>query len=170
MSRILRFGFVAILAIPSILYSQWICIGKDGKPCTDKDVDEMVCLPEKAPANLTLAHDVRLQGTLLDSTGAAVDFDKVISDSHTVVQLRNPKTGETLFDVPLRANGGFEFEVVPAGTYRLIAVWMKNGKLRRLPLADQPSEMSCTADKECRITAVISFHGTDNPVDSCPPK
>ena len=170
MSRLFRFAFVAFLAIPSILYSQWICIGKDGKPCTDKDVDAMVCQPEKAPANLTVAHDVRLQGTLLDSIGAAVDFDKVIPDSHTIVQLRNPKTRETLFAVPLSANGVFEFEVVPAGTYRLIVVWMKNGKLLRLPLADQPSEMSCTADKECRVTAVIGFHGTDNPIDSCPPK
>jgi hypothetical protein len=163
---------LAALALlgPVELRSQWVCIRKDGKACTAHDVDEMVCKPEPAPANLSVAHQVRLTGTLLDPTGSPIDFDAVVPDHHTIVQIRDVNSGQVLFAVPLRANGGFEFEFVPAGEYRLIAVWMKDGRLRRLPLADQPKEIRCSDTKECRISAVITFHGTDNPIDSCPPK
>ena len=170
MSRLFRYAFVVALAIPSIMYSQWICIGKDGKPCTDKEVYEMVCQPENSPANLSVAQQVRLIGTFLDPTGAPLNFDAVRPDHHAIVQIRDVKSGQILYAVPLRASGEFEFESVPAGEYRLIIVWMKDGKFSRLPLADQPKAMLCSNSKECRISMTISFHGTDNPIDWCPPK
>jgi hypothetical protein len=47
---------------------------------------------------------------------------------------------------------------------------MHDGKFARLPLADQPTQMACKEEKECHIVATIRFHGTDNPIDLCPPR
>ena len=170
MKRLLLIFLIATLWRPEALFSQWVCIGKDGKPCTAEDVDTMVCKPEKAPPNLSVAYPVRLAGTLIDSNGALVNFDSVRSDYQSIIQIRNAESGEIIFAVPLRKNSEFEFESVPAGSYRLIAIWMHNGKFERLPLADQPTQMTCGNEKECRIVATIRFHGTDDPIDSCPPK
>jgi hypothetical protein len=170
MKRLLLFVLIAACVKPEALLSQWICIGKDGKPCTNKDVDEMICQPERAPANLSVAYQVRLTGTLFDPTGAPINFDAVRPDHHSIVQIKDVKSGQVLFAVPLRPNGEFEFESVPSGEYRLIVVWMKDGKFSRLPLADQPKALICSDPKECRVSTIITFHGTDNPTDACPPK
>ncbi len=129
-----------------------------------------ICKAEKAPANLFVAHSVRLTGTFFDPTGAPIDFDSIKPDHQTIVQIKSPASGEVLFAVPLRTNGEFEFELVPEGNYRLILVWMKDGKFERLPLTDQPKEIRCSDLKECRITSTITFHGSDNPLDYCAPK
>jgi hypothetical protein len=170
MKRILLLLVFTICLHTAALYSQWVCIGENGAPCTAADVDEMACKPEKAPANLSVTFQVRLVGTFLDPTGAPLNFDAVRPDRHSIVQIKDPESGQILYAVPLRANGEFHFEVVPVGKYRLIVVWMKDGKFSRLPFADQPKELVCTDPRECKISATISFHGTDNPVDSCPPK
>jgi hypothetical protein len=111
-----------------------------------------------------------LTGTLFDPTGAPINFDAVRPDHHSIVQIKDVKSGQVLFAVPLRPNGEFEFESVPSGEYRLIVVWMKDGKFSRLPLADQPKALICSDPKECRVSTIITFHGTDNPTDACPPK
>ncbi len=169
MKRLLLIVLIAAFMKPEALLSQWVCMGNDGEPCTDAEVFEMVCKPEKASANLSVAHPVRLVGTFLDPTGAPLNFDVLRPDHRTIVQIKSLASDQILYAVPLRANGEFEFESVPAGDYRLI-VWMKDGKFNRLPLADQPKGLYCSDPKECRIRATITFHGTDNPVDWCPPK
>jgi hypothetical protein len=162
------FTLLVISLSATTLTAQWVCIGKNGAPCTQDDVNETVCKPEKAPANLSIAFPVRLTGRLIDATGAQVDFDR--PGYQTIIQIRKPESGEVIFAVPLRNNGEFEFELVPAASYRLIAVWMHDGNFGRLPLADQPEQLSCTEQKECKLVATIRIHGTDNPIDSCPPK
>jgi hypothetical protein len=154
--------------------AQMVCVNAaEHRPCTESESKEMrdkICRDEPAPANLFVSHPVRLSGIIYDPSGAPIDFDSIKPDHHSIVQIKSVATGATLFAVPLRSDGQFEFEFVPEGTYRLILVWMKDGRFERLPLADQPKEMRCSDDKECRITSTIRFHGTDNPVDSCPPK
>jgi hypothetical protein len=159
--------FAAVLSAPTIALGQTVCLGTDAE-C--RAAQKQLCKDEPAPANLSVAHPVRRSGTFFDPTGAPIDFDAVKPDHRTIVQIKSPVSGEILFAVPLRPNGDFEFELVPQGNYRLILVWMKDGKFTRLPLADQPKEIRCSDMKQCRISSVISFHGTDNPIDFCPPK
>ena len=154
--------------------AQVICVNtKDHRQCTESEAKEMqakICREEPAAPNLFVSHPVRLSGVFLDPSGAPIDFDSIKPDHHTIVEIKSVATGATLFAVPLRSNGQFEFEFVPEAIYRLILVWMKDGKFERLPLADQPERINCTEEKTCRVTAVIRFHGSDNPTDSCPPK
>ncbi|HEU5351217.1 MAG TPA: hypothetical protein VFU55_06440 [Terracidiphilus sp.] len=143
------------------------------RPCTTSESKQMqnkICLDELAPANLFVSHSVRLRGTFFDPSGAPLNFDSVKPDHHTIVQIKSIATGAILYAVPLHSDGEFEFQSVPEDKYRLILVWMKNGRFKRLPLVDQPSELQCAGFKECRITSTIKFHGSDNPIDSCPPK
>jgi hypothetical protein len=170
MKRLLLFLAVFVLADAVAMQSQAFCIGEHGKPCTDKEFDDMFCKPEKAPANLFLAHPARLIGTLFDPSGAPLSFDAIRPEFRSIVQIKDAKSGQILFAVPLRSNGVFEFESVPAGNFRLIVVWMKDGNFRRLPLADQPEAIHCTDATECKVSTIIWFHGTDNLVDFCPPK
>jgi len=162
-----------LLAVP-LAHAQTVCLNaNEHRPCTEsenKQMQEKICRDEPIPANLFVAHPVRLAGEFFDPSGAPIDFDSIKSDHQTIVQIRSPKSGETLFAVPLRSNGQFEFELVPEGIYRLILVWMKDGKFERLPLVDQPKELTCSELKECRISSKITFHGSDNPTDFCPPK
>ena len=164
---------VSMLAVsPELLAGQTVCVA-NGRACTPEEsraIHEQECRDEPAPPNLFVAHRVRLTGSFLDPSGAPIDFDSIKTDHHTVVQIKAVQTDEILFAVPLRANGEFEFESVPEGTYRLILVWMKDGAFARLPLADQPKKIECSDSKECSIRAVLTFHGSDNPIDTCPPK
>lgn len=99
-----------------------------------------------------------------------LDFDSVKPGYHTIAQIRSMESGEIMFAVPFRANGQFEFEQIPAGAYRLILEWVKEGRCHRLALADQPKELRCVDSKESRISSAITFHGTDNLVGLCPQK
>ena len=158
-------GLALMIAAPA--WAQVVCVATP-EECVE--AQKQLCKNEPAPANLFVAHSVRLSGAFLDSTGARLDFDSIKPGYQTIIQIKNAESGEIIFAVPLRKNGEFEFESVPAGSYRLIAVWMHNGKFQRLPLANQPSRMECKDETECRVIAAISFHGTDNMIDSCPPK
>ncbi len=174
MTRFLFILCVVVFVADSVTLSgQWICIGKDGRPCTPEELKDAVaeiCREEKAPPNLSVSKPVRLAGTLRDETGAFVDFDKEVPGTRTIVQIRDAEKGTVLFESALEKGGQFQFGSIPAGSFRLVAIWTKDNKVKRLPLADQPRTMSCTEATECRVDAVIHFHGTDNPIDMCPPK
>jgi hypothetical protein len=158
-------GLAVVVASPSL--AQTVCLGT---PAECKEAQKQLCIDEPAPANLFLAHSARLSGTFFDATGAPIDFDSIKPDHQTIAQIKSPETCAILFAVPLHPNGEFEFELVPEGSYRLILVWMKDGKFQRLPLADQPKEIRCSELKNCRISSTITFDGTDNPIDYCAPK
>jgi hypothetical protein len=147
----------------SISFAQSICLSPDGKPC-QADPEMRWCADEKVLPNLFMVKSVKLNGVLLDETGAPVIFEK------TLVQIRDQKTNTVLLSASLNEKGQFDFGLVPADEYRFLALWMKDGKIRRLPIADQPKTLSCSGEKECNLTIVIHFHGTDNPIDFCPPK
>jgi hypothetical protein len=161
--QILTLAILATVPAPA----QTVCIGT---PAECEEAQKQLCENEPAPANLTVARPVRLLGSLIDSVGAQVDFDPAVSGTKTIIQIRDPKNGVVLFESTLQKDSRFQFELVPAGSFRLIAIWTKEGKVFRLPLADQPTQMTCGAGPECRVEAVIHFHGTDNPIDMCPPK
>jgi hypothetical protein len=122
------------------------------------------CKDEKVLQNLSVAKPTKLSGVLLDETGAPIVFEK------TLVQIRDQKTNAPLLSAPLDAMGQFDLGRVPAGEFRFLAVQLKAGKTLRLPLADQPKALLCSDDAECRLKIVIHFHGSDNPIDFCPPK
>jgi hypothetical protein len=151
-------------------FPQWVCAGKGGKPCTNAEINEMVCKPEKAPVNLIIDYPVKLSGIFIDQSGAPIDFDEIDPKYQTIVQIKSQDTEQILFAVPLRTDGRFEFERVPSGAYRLILVRVREGKFFRLPTADQPNLMHCSDKDDCTVHQTITFHGSDNPVDWCPPK
>jgi hypothetical protein len=122
------------------------------------------CADEKVTPNLSISKPVKLNGTLLDETGAPIIFER------TLVQIRDQKTDAVLLSAPPDEKGKFDLGRVPAGEFRFIAVQLRAGKTVRLPLADQPKALICSDDAECRLKIVIHFHGTDNPIDFCPPK
>ncbi len=157
----------ALSSVPRFALAETVCLGTEPE-C--RAAQKQLCKNEPGPPNLSIAHPVRFSGAFFDPSRAPIDFDAIKSDHHTIVQIKSPVSGETLFAVPLRSNGEFEFEVVPEGDYRLILVWMKDAKFERLPLADQPKELRCSDFKECRLSVEITFHGTDNPIDNCPLK
>ena len=142
---------------------QTFCITKDGKPCPS-DVENRYCADEKVMPNLSVAKPSRLSGILLDPTGAPITY------KDTLVQIRNPQTGTVLFSASLDGKGQFDLGTVPAGEFRFIALLIKDGKFNRLPLADQPTALSCNNETACNLKIVIHFHGTDDPIDSCPPR
>jgi hypothetical protein len=142
--------------------AQTVCIGSD-KEC--KEEQERLCREEPAPANLIVSKQQRIRGVLLDESGAVFVFE------NTFVQLRDAKTRQVLRQVLANPKGEFELGVVTGGSYRLVAVHRRrDGVLTRLPLTEQPGLMTCSGDEDCKITAVQKIHGTDNPIDSCPPK
>lgn len=171
-----RFVSIASLGIafclPFSLSGQSVCM-KNGQLCSleeSKEAQDRICDAEAAPANLTIAEPVELSGVLLDESGAPVVFERLIPGHHTIVQIRNPQDGKILLSAQLNQEGRFEFDQVPAGAYRLVAVSEKLGGFRRLPLSDQPRPMSCSVAGECHVEAVIRYHGTDDPIDLCPPR
>ncbi len=159
----------ASFVLPSKLFCQWVCLGKSGKGCTQEELRE-TCDAEETPPNLFVDKPVKLKGVLLDETGARVIFEKSVPEIKTVIQVIDPKKGSVLVSVPLGIDGEFDLGLVPAGVFRIIAVWAKDGKYQRLPLAEQPKAMKCSKADRCWVYAVVHFHGTDNPIDSCPPK
>jgi hypothetical protein len=171
MLRQLQSGIVLTLVLFFALqgHSQGVCIDKKGNPCTPAEIN-LLCKQEKVEPNLAVAKPTKLTGVLLDGTGAPVDFGQATSGRKTVMQIRDLKTNAVLFSAPLLEDGRFDLGKIPAGEFRLLAVWAKGGELTRLPLADDPKAMSCSGAPECQVKAVIHFHGTDDFYDSCSPK
>ena len=146
-----------------ISFAQTVCLSPNGEPCPVGPKMRW-CNDEKILPNLSIAKLVKLSGVLLDETGAPIIVDK------TLVQIKDLKTEKVLITVGLDAKGQFDLGTVPAGEFRFLVVWLRDEKIRRLPLADQPKTLFCSTEKECNLKIAIHFHGTDNPIDFCPPK
>ncbi len=142
---------------------QTFCITRDGRPCPP-ETEMQYCANEKVLPNLSIAKPVKLSGILLDPTGAPITY------KDTLVQIRSPQTGTVLFSALLDGKGQFDLGTVSAGEFRFIAVMIKDRRFNRLPLTDQPTALSCNNETACNLKIVIHFHGTDNPIDSCPPR
>jgi len=150
---------IALFGLSGILFSQTICTGT---PEQCREAQTRLCAEEQAPANLQIKTSKTIAGTVIDQTGAA--FEKV------AVQLRSPGTGDVLRTSPA-VDGKFSLGKVQAGSYRLIVVQMQPSGPQRLKMFDQSESLSCTdIGTECRLTVMPKVHGTDNPIDDCPPK
>jgi hypothetical protein len=171
-----RFVSIASLGIafslPFALSGQSVCM-KNGQLCTleeSQEAQKQLCDAEAAPVNLSIEEQVKLSGGLVDDLGEPVVLGRVIPEFRATIQIRNPRSGAVLFSAPLNDEGRFEFEKVPAGAFRLIAVTERLGGFRRIPLIEQPKPMACSGAGECRVDAVIHYRGDDDPIDFCPPK
>jgi hypothetical protein len=147
----------------SFVLAQTVCIGADGKPCP-VDPQMRWCKAEPTPANLRIVKPAHFSGVLFDKSGAPITFE------HPVAQLREPATGKVLFSSPVDEHGAFDFTAVPPGDFRFIVFSVVNAKPVRLPLMDQPKLLHCDGEPECKVKVVLDMHGTDNPIDFCPPK
>jgi hypothetical protein len=149
--RCLIFTF---LVLPANLQCQLICLLNGNCSCEN----------EKVSPNLTITTPVTLTGVIYDASGATILFDK------TLIQIRNPKSNQVLFSAALDEKGRFNLGNVPAGSFRLVALWAQEKKLRRLPLFDQPKQAVCSSRSECHLEIILALHGTDLPYEFCPPK
>ncbi|MGB0123576.1 MAG: carboxypeptidase-like regulatory domain-containing protein [Silvibacterium sp.] len=150
---------VGMLGSSSFLFAQTICLGTV-QQC--KEAQRQLCASEPAPANLELSEDKSVQGTVSDESGARL--------KDVEVQLQVPKTGTVLQSLSTR-DGTFDMGIVKAGSYRLIFVKQGKQGIERLPLTDQPKSLVCDGGTAvCELAVVLTIHGTDNPIDFCPPK
>jgi len=149
--------------ISSFAMGQTVCVGPDGKPCA-ADPQMRWCKAEPTPANLRIVKTTHFSGVLFAKSGAPITFE------HPMAQLREPGTGKVLFASPVDGHGAFDFAAVPAGNFRFIGFSVINDKPTRLPLTDQPKPLHCDGESECKVKVVLDIHGTDNPIDFCPPK
>jgi hypothetical protein len=145
---------ISTLLIPANLYCQLIC--NPTAICS--------CDKEEVSPNLTIASPVKLTGALYDASGAPIQFHK------TIIQMRNAKNNKVLLSTVLDEKGRFDLGNVPAGRFRLIAMWEKEKEVVRLPLFDQPKPVSCSGENACHLDIVLALHGTDQRFESCPPK
>jgi hypothetical protein len=147
---------IAIMAllVPANLYCQLIC--NPPEICS--------CDKEKVSPNLTIANPVKLTGALYDATGEPIRFNR------TVIQVRDAENNKVLLSAVLDEEGRFDLGTVPAGRFRLIAMWEKEHEVARLPLFDQPKPVSCSGENGCHLQIVLALHGTDQRFESCPPK
>jgi hypothetical protein len=171
-----RFVPIASLGIafslPFSLSGQSVCM-KNGQLCSleeSKEAQNQLCDAEAAPVNLTIAEPVKLSGGLVDDIGEPVVLGRVIPGLRATMQIRDLREGSVLLSAPLNEEGRFEFDQVPAGAFRLIAVSEKLGGFRRIPLIEQPKLMACSGATECHVEAVVHYRGDDDPIDLCPPK
>ncbi len=171
-----RFVSIASLGIafslPFSLSGQSVCM-KNGQLCSleeSKEAQGRLCDAEAAPVNLSIAQPVKLSGGLVDDIGEPVVLGRVIPGLRATMQIRDPRDSAVLLSAPLSEEGRFEFDQVPAGAFRLVAVSEKLGGFRRIPLIDQPKSMACSGAGECRVEAVVHYRGDDDPIDLCPPK
>ena len=160
---------VAILGSSSFLFAQLVCVGTT-EQC--KKAHRELCASEPAPANLELSEDKFVTGTVLDVSGATFnDVDATgVNLIDVGVELRAPNTSVVLQSTAAR-NGTFDFGKVKAGSYRMVVVKRSPRGPERLKLWDQAKSLACKGSTtKCEITVVLTIHGTDNPIDFCPPK
>jgi hypothetical protein len=147
-------GVLAIFLLPVGLHGQLICLPTGNCSCEN----------EKVFPNLTIARPVKLTGSLSDQTGEPIQFNM------TTIQVRDPWKNTVLFSAVLDGRGRFDFGTIPAGKYRLVAFWMEEKRVRRLPLLDQPKPVSCSGEGDCKLEIVLAMHATDQQFEFCPPK
>jgi hypothetical protein len=138
-------------------FAQTVCVGSASE-CREQQ--RRLCLDEKAEPNLSLSVPGSLEGVIRDQSGA------VLSDEFFVV-VRNAN-GVELAETQLH-EGKFEFSDLKQGKFRLIIVRLEAGAKVRPYLFDQPAAFSCGGSNICKLDLVLKVHGTDNPVDFCPP-
>lgn len=153
-----RLLLISMLGSSSFLFTQTVCIGTVAK-CREQ---LQLCASEPAPANLELSEDKIVTGTVLDPSGAT--FNEV------EIELRTPKTSVVLQSTEAK-NGKFDVGKVKAGSYRLIVVSRSSSGLQRLKGWNQATRFACKGGTtNCELTFMLTLHGTDNPIDYCPPK
>jgi hypothetical protein len=149
-----------LLFLAAIASAQTVCIGTT-EECRQSQTE--FCAHEPAPPNLTVPRAAKVVGIVRDQSGAP------FADG-MAIQLRTSSTGRVIRSTVPRANGSFALGSVPAGTYRLIIVSLRKGRVERLAGFDQPSTLQCMGNNSCEITVVPRGHATDNPIDLCGPK
>jgi len=147
-------SLLVALAVSAPIQAQYIC--RPGTTCS--------CSAETVFPNLKLVQTAHFSGKLLDTTGAPITFEK------TIIQVRDPKTSKVLASAMLDQNGRFDLGQIPQSEYRFIAAWQQADRLKRLPLFDQPTAVSCPADALCEVNIVLKLHPTDQLFEFCPPK
>lgn len=155
-----RLLLIAIWGSSSFLFGQTVCTGTT-QQCIE--AQHKLCASEPAPVNFELSKDRIVTGAVRDQTGAK--FEGSIG-----VQLRVPEKGAILRSVVAK-QANFSLGQVKAGSYRLIVVKLGKRKVERLVMFDQPTSLTSADDSGiCRLSVVPIVHGTDNPIDYCPPK
>jgi hypothetical protein len=155
--RLLAMALLSSIACSS--FSQTVCIAGN-KACVE--AQKKACASERAEANLDMVVPSAVQGVAKDPSGAFL--------KGYLVQVRDVASGTTLQSAAIDANGQFNIAHLAQGKYRFIIVTLSNGKIVRPPLFDQPSALRCDGSEMCNLNIVLKLHGTDNPVDFCPPK
>jgi hypothetical protein len=155
--RLLALALLSSTACSS--FSQTVCIAGN-KACAE--AQKKACASERAEANLDVVVPSAVQGVAKDPSGAFLkDY---------LVQVRDVASGTTLQSAAIGANGQFKIAHLSQGKYRFIIVTLSNGTIVRPPLFDQPVALRCDGSEMCNLDIVLKLHGTDNPVDFCPPK
>ncbi|MGA7350002.1 MAG: carboxypeptidase-like regulatory domain-containing protein [Acidobacteriaceae bacterium] len=155
-----RLLLISVLGSSGLLFSQTICPGT-AEQC--REAQTRLCADERAPANLELSDSRSVEGTVAEQSGAKFE-------TGVAVQLRSPKSGAILQSASVE-NGEFRFGQVPTGSYRLIVVKTTPSGPERLKMFDQPKSLVCQATGPiCKLLMMPTIHGTDNPIDYCPPK
>ncbi len=151
--------FVAMLGSGGFLFSQTVCI-RTSQQCIEAQKKE--CASAPTPQNFELSGNKIVEGMVSDKTGASIQG--------VDVQLRVPETGRVLRSVGAK-DGTFYLVKVRAGSYRLIVVKQEKQRVERLALADQPKLLVCSdSTSVCQLSVAITFRGTDDTIDFCPPK
>ena len=151
---------VAMLGSSSFLFSQTVCIATSQQQCIE--LQKQKCASESAHANFELPEDRVVKGTVADITGA--------SFLGVEVELRMPKTGVVLQSVTAK-DGTFNLGTVKTGSYRLIFANKGKRGIERLRGWNQPKSLVCADSSSiCRLQVILTFHGSDDTIDFCPPK
>jgi hypothetical protein len=140
--------------------TQTVCLGT---PAGCREAQKQLCTNEKAETNIAIGGAKSLHGDVRDQTGATFP-------AGYVVQLRDAATGQVLQSSVLDSAGRFSFADLPTARLRLIVVRLMGEKVVRPPLFDQPSSLACQGSQDCVLKIVLKGHGTDDPLDNCPPK
>jgi len=151
---------IALLGSSGLLFSQTICTGT-AEQC--REAQTRLCAEEKTPGNFELSDSRFVEGTVIDQAGAKFE-------TGVAVELRSPKSGEILRSAQV-SNGDFSLGQIQPGFYRLIVVKTGGSGVKRLVAFDQPQSLACEAPGPiCKLSVMPTVHGTDNLIDSCPPK
>jgi hypothetical protein len=154
-----------VLPIPG--WSQIVEVPCKGSATECAEKFEKFCeSAEYTAANLTVPTKTRIWGLLIDPSGAAF----VHPEPGLTVELRDPNTSRIIASNRVGEMGTFDFGAVSPGSYRIIAVLIVDGKTARYRGWDQPKGLTCGVADECTLAMLLRSHGSDNPIDFCPPK
>lgn len=121
------------------------------------------CASEVIRPNLILQKNTDVVGVVCDPSGEA--YPKPYR-----VELRDQQSESVLYRIPLREEGNFRMDGVPAGNYRLLIVNGATNVASRPPLMDQPANLQCGEAPVCQLEIMLKTHGTDQLYEYCPPR